>query len=111
VRRKPLALTVAADDKARASRFPSMIVIPLAEAILAAVPTAATMTIRAERAGVRVALRMRCEGIGDSPALEGLRRRLIELYGDAATLSWAETPEYCEATLEIDDEEPQSDHR
>jgi hypothetical protein len=111
VRRRPLALTVEADGDVRAARFPSMIVVPLAEAILAAVPTVATMTIRAERAGARVALRMRCEGMGDAPALEGLRRRLTELYGGAATLSWTETPEYCEATLEIDDEDPQSDHR
>jgi hypothetical protein len=111
VRRKPLALTVEAGGDVRASRFPSMIVIPLAEAMLAAMPTAATMNMRAERAGARVALRIRCEGTGGEPALHTVRRQLTELYGDAATLSWTGGSEHCEATVEIDDEEPESDHR
>jgi hypothetical protein len=88
-----------------------MIVIPLAEAMLAAMPAAATVNIRAERAGARVALRMRCEGAGDTPALESLRRQLAELYGDAASLSLTESTEHCEVTVEIDDEESESDHR
>ena len=111
VRRKSLTLTIEADGVARASRFPSMLVIPLAEAMLAAVPAAATMNMRAERTGSRVTLRIRCEGTGDEPAFQTLRRQLTELYGDAATLSWTGSSDHCEATVEIDDEEPESDHR
>jgi hypothetical protein len=111
VRRRPLALAIEADIEVRASRFASMIVIPVAEAMLAAVPTAATMTIRAERAGARVALRVRCEGIGDAPALDSLRRRLAELYGDAAVLAWTQSASHCEAALEIPDETNDGDPR
>jgi hypothetical protein len=69
------------------------------------------MTIRAERAGARVALRIRCEGTGDAPALESLRRQVAELYGDAATLAWMETDSHSEATLEIPDESTDGDTR
>lgn len=118
VRRKPLALTIEADGDVGASRFPSMVVVPLAEAMLAGMPTAATMDLRAERAGACVALRIRCEGTaphalatGDQPALQTLRRQLAELYGDAAALSWTESISHCEAALEIPDESTDGDPR
>ena len=78
--------------------------------------TAATMDLRAERAGACVALRIRIArrtaphalATGDQPALQTLRRQLAELYGDAPPRSsWTESISHCEAALEI----PETIHR
>ena len=103
-----LTIATEAADDVRPARFPSLTVIPLLEELLAQAPPSAVVTVSARREGPRLLLNVRRAGTVDGRAPEesgsvtGLRTRLRDLYGDAASLFFAASAvRGYESTLEL----------
>jgi len=94
--------------------FPTMTMIPLVEAVLSEAPASATLTMRAQCEGALTTVRIDCRSpCGAEPlSVQALRARLTELYGEQVRLAFT-----CDAirgrlaTVEVDFEKSDSDHR
>jgi LytS/YehU family sensor histidine kinase len=90
-----------------ARRFPCMMIVPLASAMLAEAPAFTRFFIGVGAEEGMTTMHLRCDATasadpGGSPVLQELRMRLAQLYGTSVRLSCVSDAFGCLATVEVD---------